>query len=110
MITALLILAISASAVAATKTAKQMTGSVNINTATASELMMLPGIGKAKANAIIASRQATPFRSASDLAKIKGIGNKMLAKLQPYVVVDGATTAKIVKAQAPNTTAPVVAR
>ena len=97
IVTLLVVCAISASALAATKQTKQLAGTVNVNTATASELMMLPGIGKAKADAIIAYRQGSPFKSAAELTKVKGIGDKMLVKLQPFVTIDGPTTAKIVK-------------
>ena len=93
-------LAISATAVASSKAVKQLSGVVNINTATAAELMLLPGIGKGKADAIIAYRHASPFKTQQDLTKVKGIGQKMLAKIQQYVVVDGPTTAKVIRAQA----------
>lgn len=59
---------------------------VNINTATASELMELPGIGAKKAEAILNYRnQHGPFKRVSDLDQVKGIGAKMLAKMKPYV-------------------------
>ena len=101
IITVMLVCAISASVAAASGPKKQLTGVVNINTATAGELALLPGIGKAKADAICAERQKTPFKSVGDLKSIKGIGDKMIAKLQPFVVVDGPTTAKVVKVQTP---------
>lgn len=100
LVIAAILVAISATSMAATKQSKQLTGVVNINTATAVELTMLPGIGKSKADAIVAFRQTNPFKSASDLTKVKGIGEKMLVKIQQYVVVDGPTTAKVVKVQA----------
>lgn len=91
------IVAFSTTALAAAKQTKQITGQVNINTATVSELTMLPGIGKSKAEAIVQYRKTTPFKSAQELTKIKGIGQKMIAKLSPFVVTEGATTAKVVK-------------
>lgn len=100
LVLVVLMLAISLSAMAAKRTAKQITGTVNINSATAEELTMLPGIGKAKADAIVAYRGTDPFKQAEDLTKVKGIGKKMLEKIQQYVVVDGPTTAKVVKVQA----------
>ena len=39
--------------------------------------------------AIIAYRQATPFASANDLVNVKGIGEKMLAKISGYVTAGG---------------------
>jgi len=104
-VTLLVVLAIGASALAASSSKKQLTGAVNINTATAGELALLPGIGKAKAEAIIVQRQKAPFKSAADLKVIKGIGDKMIAKLAAFVVVDGPTTAKVVKVQTPTAVA-----
>ncbi len=77
---------------------------VNVNTASAEELTQLPGIGKSKAEAIVAYRQAHPFRAASELTEVKGIGPKMLEKLQNYVTVDGASptpTASMASAKTP---------
>ncbi|MGQ0384135.1 MAG: ComEA family DNA-binding protein [Gammaproteobacteria bacterium] len=53
-------------------------GPVNVNTADAKTLAReLDGVGMAKAEAIVAYRQKNgPFRSADDLAKVKGIGRK----------------------------------
>ncbi|EHS57038.1 ComEA family DNA-binding protein [Paenibacillus sp. Aloe-11] len=59
---------------------------VNINTATAAELMELPGVGAKKAEAILDYRnQHGPFQRVNDLDHVKGIGAKMLAKMKPYV-------------------------
>jgi len=63
-------------------------GGIDINLATAEQLMTLSGIGEAKANAIIADRNKNgPFRSVDDLQRVKGIGSKMLEKLRPSIVV-----------------------
>lgn len=59
---------------------------VNINTATAAELMELPGVGAKKAEAILNYRnQHGAFKRVNDLDHVKGIGAKMLAKMKPYV-------------------------
>ncbi|MGN0983903.1 MAG: ComEA family DNA-binding protein [Gemmiger sp.] len=51
---------------------------ININTATAEELAALPGIGEAKAAAIVAYREQNgPFASLQDVAKVKGVSQAM---------------------------------
>jgi comEA protein len=65
---------------------------VNINTATAEQLELLPGIGPALAKRIIEFREANgPFEKVDELVAVRGIGEKSLAKLRPYVVTSGAT-------------------
>ncbi|GGY31696.1 competence protein ComEA [Bacterioplanes sanyensis] len=52
---------------------------ININTATVEQLAQLKGIGEAKAQAIVAYRQANgKFSSPEDLTKVKGIGPSTL--------------------------------
>ncbi|GAE04154.1 competence protein ComEA helix-hairpin-helix repeat protein [Paenibacillus sp. JCM 10914] len=65
---------------------EDQSGLINVNTADAQTLMELPGIGEAKAKAIINHRtQFGPYRSVADLLEVKGIGPKMLEKMKPYV-------------------------
>ena len=56
-------------------------GKIDINTATEKELTTVPGIGHVMAARIIAAR---PFRSADDLKRVSGIGDKKYAQLRPY--------------------------
>lgn len=61
---------------------------VDINKATADGLTVVPGIGKATAQRIVAWREEHgPFRRVEDLMKVKGIGEKTLEKIRPYVKV-----------------------
>ena len=65
-----------------------MMQSVRINSASASELQQLPGIGPALAQRIVETRNGGRFTSADDLLRVPGIGRAKLAKLRAYVEVD----------------------
>ncbi len=71
---------------------KPVEGFVNLNTASVTELMLLPGIGKSKADAIVAFRGAHPFKAVDELQEVKGIGPKMFEKVSKYLTVTGPTT------------------
>ena len=61
---------------------------INLNTASINQLEALPGIGKKKAQAIVNYRKKYGnFTNTDDLTKIKGIGDKMLKKLKPYLTL-----------------------
>ncbi|MBT2636471.1 helix-hairpin-helix domain-containing protein [Bacillus sp. ISL-39] len=63
-------------------------GTVNLNSAESSELQTLPGIGPAKADAIIKHRETNgPFKSIEDLKEISGIGVKTFEKLKDLISV-----------------------
>ncbi len=70
-------------------------GVVNVNSATADELTLLPGVGPAKAQAILEHRKAHgAFKRIEDLGEVKGIGDKALERMRPHVTLDGKTTAQ----------------
>ena len=61
---------------------------VNINTAGADELKALPGIGPAKAEAIVEYRkQHGNFKSVEELKNVKGIGESLFNRLQDGTIV-----------------------
>lgn len=61
---------------------------INVNEATAAELEKLPGIGPAKAAAIVEYVRANgPLESVDELLEVKGIGEKILEKIRPYVQI-----------------------
>jgi competence protein ComEA len=63
-------------------------GRVDLNRATASELESLPGIGPAKAAAIVRHREEQgPFRAPGDLREVTGIGEKTFQGLADLVTV-----------------------
>lgn len=63
-------------------------GKVNINQATESELTTLPGIGPAKATAIIQHRtEVGKFQTIEDLKKVSGIGAKTFEQLKELIDV-----------------------
>ncbi len=63
-------------------------GQVNINTASAGQLQMVPDIGPAMAARIIAFRQQNRgFATLKDLRNVKGIGPKKWAKMSPFLKV-----------------------
>lgn len=70
-------------------------GKINFNSATADELMLLPGIGEVKAGLIIEARSAKPFANREDLLNVKGIGEKLLDRWGSYIAFEGPTTLKL---------------
>lgn len=66
------------------RSAKAGTGKIKLdpNKATKDELMALPGIDEAKADAIIAAR---PFAGSYDLLRVPGVGPATLKEIYPYI-------------------------
>ncbi len=61
---------------------------VNLNTATASELEALPGIGPKMAQRIVEYREKNGvFKKVEDLMNVKGIGEKNFLKLKSNLTV-----------------------
>jgi len=62
---------------------------INVNTATIKELSSLDGVGKKKAEAIIAYRNDHGnFSSVDDLRKVEGIGKKTLEKIKDRIILE----------------------
>ncbi len=73
--------------------------SVDPNQAPWEELTVLPGVGETRARAIVGFRESSApsqddrsgkpvFRRAADLAQVRGIGPKTVARLAPYLRFD----------------------
>jgi len=61
---------------------------VNINTAAKAELMMLPGIGEARAESIITYRNAHGFfSSAEGIREVEGIGEALFERIKDRITV-----------------------
>lgn len=63
------------------------TGTVNINTASREELMMLPGIGDVISSAIIQYREKTPFVTIDDIRNVTGIGDAKFDRIKALITV-----------------------
>ena len=60
---------------------------INLNTASIDELMMLKGIGKAKAEKIIADRNNHPFVSIEEIMNVSGIGEDIFTGIKDNIIV-----------------------
>jgi competence ComEA-like helix-hairpin-helix protein len=61
---------------------------VDLNLASEADLVALPGIGPARARAILAyRREAGPFAAVSDLSRVPGFSRSLVARLAPYLTV-----------------------
>ncbi len=74
--------------VAAPDTTSGGTNGVHVNSATKEELMSVPGIGPAKADAILTYLQTHgPFKSYEEIGNVKGFGEKTLESMEGYLLV-----------------------
>jgi len=67
---------------------KEQPQKIDLNRAEAWLLMVLPGIGESKAQAIIAYRQQIePFRNITELTKVQGIGPAIYEQIKDLITV-----------------------
>ena len=72
---------------------KQLSGKLNLNSANEEQLMLLPTVGPAKAERIVAWRKKNGgFKRTADLRRVKGFGYKTFKKLEPFLDIKGDTT------------------
>lgn len=73
---------------AASKQEIPAAGQIDINDASADQLIVIPGIGKVMAERIVQFREEHgAFKRVEDLLKIKGIGEKSFQKIRAYVKI-----------------------
>ena len=65
---------------------KSTAKNIDINSANKDTLMQIPGIGPKTADSILTYRKANgEFKGVNDLTNVKGIGDKSLAKMKPFL-------------------------
>ena len=68
-----------------------LVGRVNLNEASVAQLQLLPGIGRKRAEAIVALRTRRRFMRTVQVRRIRGVGIKTYKKLLPYLSVAGVS-------------------
>jgi len=66
---------------------------IDLNSATAAELMRLPGVGRKRAEAIVATRDKRPFRKADEVLRVKGLSQSWFSKVKGMLTVGEAPAA-----------------
>jgi competence protein ComEA len=59
---------------------------IDLNRASAAELMRLPGVGAKRAEAIVARRARGPFRTPAEVLSVKGLGKTWFRAVQLHLV------------------------
>ena len=60
---------------------------ININEAAVDELVLLPGIGPSRAQAILVELEKRPFRRVEDIMRVPGIGRKTYLRIRASIRV-----------------------
>ena len=75
---------------------------------TLEKLLELPGVGRKRAEQIVALREKRPFRRVLELRRVRGIGRKTMQRLLPLVTLTAPkATAKLAKAAVKKPKKPV---
>jgi competence ComEA-like helix-hairpin-helix protein len=93
VLTALALLAALMARAAEPADASSPAKKININQASAAQLVHLPRVGAKLADRIVDYRKAHgQFGQAEQLMEVKGVGEKLFKQLKPYIALSGATT------------------
>ncbi len=65
---------------------------IDLNTASASELQRLPGVGKARADAIVAYRTRHAFRRPEEVTRVRGVSAAWFARVKGHLEASPAPT------------------
>jgi competence protein ComEA len=77
----------------ATAAAADVSGVINVNSATAEQIAFLPRVGIKLAERVVEYRKSNgPFKKIEDLMEVKGVGEKLFVALKPHLTVSGTTT------------------
>jgi len=69
------------------------TGTININSASAEQIALLPRVGLKLAQRVVEYRKTNgSFKKIEDLMEVKGVGEKLFVVLRPHLTVSGSTT------------------
>ena len=67
------------------------TGPINLNSATAAQIAVLPGIGPKTADLVVQYRQKNgPFKKIEEIMNVKGIGEKSFLRIKDCLTVGDA--------------------
>jgi competence protein ComEA len=77
---------------------------VDLNRASVAELMRLPGLGRKRAEAIVAQRNRQPFHAPAEVTRVKGVSEAWFQKNRAFLTAGG--TPAPLPAPAPLTPAP----
>lgn len=58
---------------------------IDLDTADVSQVTLLPGLGPAKAQALLDHHRQSPIREPADLQAVSGIGEKLARRIEPWV-------------------------
>ena len=64
---------------------------VDLNRASAAELQRLPGVGRKRADAILAARAQNPFRRPEDVLRVKGLSRSWFERVKGHLAASPAS-------------------